>query len=1140
MEGTTMECPECQFENPQDVKFCVHCGNKLETICSKCGSSNSPAFNFCGECGYDLSKSTEPASLEANEHDTQFSESPPEETLPTRIPAEGERKHVTVLFSDLSGYTAMSERLDPEEVKEITSRIFGEISEIVDKYDGFIEKYAGDAMMALFGVPMAHEDDPIRAVKAAREIHELVDAVSPEVENRIGQPISMHTGINTGLVVTGEVNVARGTHGVAGDTINLASRLSNLAKPGEILIDVDTCRQAEGHFACEYLEETAVKGKADPVQVHKVLSQRDKPITIHRLSGLRADLVGRKVELAELSEAVENLREGRGRIFSICGAAGTGKSRLVEEFKATLDFEQIQWIEGHAYAYSQNIPYFPLIDLLNWVLHIEENDPPEKVREKVEFGIEHLVGKQEDVVPYVGGLYSLSYPEVEDVSPEFWKSRLQSAIKVILSALANKAPTIYLLEDLHWADPSFVNLLRQACLEIREPAIVLCVYRPTFSLFTGHQLSGVGKYYHEIQLQDLSRSEAQDMLESLLKTSNIPSGLKRLVQSKAEGNPFYLEELVNSLIESETLTRDNGHWRITKSISEADVSSSIHGLISGRLDRLDKETKRILQEASVIGRAFLYEILIKITELKDFIDGGLSTLERLDLIRTRALQPDLEYMFKHPLTQEVVYNGVLKKERQEIHEQIALVMEQLFQGRLPEFYETLAFHFKQGRSIHRAVDYLMKSGEKNLKRYAVEESHQYYKEAFDLLSAKPGKSKEEEGLLIDLLIKWAFVFYYLGDFKGLTDLLSDHKTLAESLDDKARLGMFYGWLGFALLSRGKNNDSYRYLCKALEIGEDVGNKQVVGYACTWLIWTCLVLGLYDDAIAYGERAQEISKFFESDHYLYLKSLGGLAHTYCYKGDRKKAFEAGKGLLEYGRRYSNNRSMFMGHIEMGFSHFISGDLPSAAEAAQRAITVSVDPFYSLGGRLLLVLSYVLSDRLREAEENVHEILNFSQKFGCEIWGTPALMSLGVITIAKGRMGEGLKMIEDARQLFLKSGNRYYLSRSESILGKIYLRMVEGAKPINLSMMAKNIGFLVKNVPFASKKAEDHFNKAIEVAKEIGAKGNLGEAYFDLGLLHKAKGRVDQARESISKAIQVFEECEADVFLKQANEALESLI
>ena len=371
---------------------------------------------------------------------------------------------------------------------------------------------------------------------------------------------------------------------------------------------------------------TTVKGKADPVQVHKVLSQRDKPVTIHRLSGMRADLVGRNVEMAELSEAVDNLRQGKGRVFSICGAAGTGKSRLVEEFKAGLDLEQIQWIEGHAYAYSQNIPYFPLVDLLNRLLHIEENDPPEKVREKVESGIESLVGKQEDVIPYVGGLYSLSYPEVKMSAPSFWKSRLQTAILAILSSLADRAPTVFFLEDLHWADPSFVELLRRACLEIRQPAIVLCAYRPTFSLFTGHQVSNIGKYYHDIQLQNLSLSVAQNMLASLLKTETIPPDLKRWVQSKAEGNPFYLEELVNSLIESETLARDNGSWKLTRSLTESDIPSSLHGLITGRLDRLEKQTKRILQKASVIGRDFLYEILKRITELEERIDGELSQL----------------------------------------------------------------------------------------------------------------------------------------------------------------------------------------------------------------------------------------------------------------------------------------------------------------------------------------------------------------------------------------------------------------------------------------------------------------------------------------------------------------------------------
>ncbi len=555
-----MRCPQCEFENPEGMKFCGECGAKLEGACPKCNFLNPPNFKFCGECGYDLNQSASDTLLQVSQDLAHSSVSISEDTPSIPISTESERKYVTVLFSDITGYTVMSEKLDPEEVKEVTSQVFGEISKIVANYDGFIEKYAGDAVMAIFGATKAHEDDAIRAVKAAKEIHHLVDLKSPEVEKRIGQSLSMHSGINTGLVVTGEVDMERGTHGIAGDTINLAARLSSIANPGEILVNADTCRQIEGYFTCEYKETTTVKGKTEPVQIHKVLSQRDKPVTIRRLSGLRSDLVGRKVEMDELSGAVKNLLQGKGRIFSICGAAGTGKSRLVDEVKAKLDMKKVQWIEGHAYAYSQNIPYFPLIDLLNRLFHINENDPSEKVRNKIESGLENLVTNQEDIIPYVGELYSLNYPGTEDISPELWKSRLQTATLAILSALAQRAPTIFFLEDLHWADPSFVEIIRRASMEIRHPAIVLCAYRPSFSLFTGHQLNSIGRYYHEIQLQDLSLSETHDMLESLLKTSNIPADLKHWVQSKTEGNPFYLEELLNSLIDANFLPRDDGNW----------------------------------------------------------------------------------------------------------------------------------------------------------------------------------------------------------------------------------------------------------------------------------------------------------------------------------------------------------------------------------------------------------------------------------------------------------------------------------------------------------------------------------------------------------------------------------------------------
>jgi class 3 adenylate cyclase len=340
-----MKCPKCHFENPERAKFCNECGSNLEIACPKCGKINPPESKFCNECGQKLEK---------------------EEVIERKEPSiEGERKQVTVLFSDLSGYTALSEKLDPEEVKEIMTQVFGEITSIVNKYDGSIQKFMGDAVVAFFGVPKAHEDDPIRAIRAAKGIHSFVEGMSPRVEQRIGGSLSMHTGINTGLVVTGQVDQDGGTTGVLGDTVNLASRLSDLAKPGEMLVGAVTYQLAEGYFIFERLEPVQVKGKAEAVQVYKVLSAKEKPLTLHRTFGLRADLIGRKAELAQLQEAVERLRQGKGGIFSICGDAGTGKTRLLEELRGALDLSKIQWREGHAYAYSQNTPYFPLVDLLN-------------------------------------------------------------------------------------------------------------------------------------------------------------------------------------------------------------------------------------------------------------------------------------------------------------------------------------------------------------------------------------------------------------------------------------------------------------------------------------------------------------------------------------------------------------------------------------------------------------------------------------------------------------------------------------------------------------------------------------------------------------------------------------------------------
>jgi class 3 adenylate cyclase/tetratricopeptide (TPR) repeat protein len=1090
-----MKCLKCQFENPEGAKFCNECGQKLEEAAQK-----------------------------------------PEPSI------EAERKHVTVLFSDLSGYTAMTERLDPEEVKEIMGQIFGKIASVVNKYDGTIEKFIGDAAVAFFGVPKTHEDDPVRAIRAAREIDKAVAFVSLQFESKVGKHLTMHTGINTGLVVTGEVTLEKGTIGVTGDTVNLASRLSGLAKPGEILVGQETYHQAEGYFDFETLEPIKVKGKSEAVKIYKVLSLKEEATKIHRLSGRRADLIGRKGEMAKLGEAINKLREGKGSILSVSGEAGTGKTRLIEDFKATLDLQNIQWREGHAYAYSQNIPYFPLIDLLNRAWRIEEGFLPEKVRERVELGINDIGVKQENVknvIPYVGSLYSLSYPEIEGVSPEYWKTHLQEAIQTVFEAFVQRKPTVICLEDLHWADPSSIDLIHFILSRFRYPALFLFVYRPPFNLLPSHLLSEMGEPYQEIRLQDLSMSEAYDMVKSLLKTKAIPVELKKFVQEKVEGNPFYLEEVMNALIETGTLIRDNGSWKLARPITESNVPSTIQGVISARVDRLEKESKQILQEASVIGRAFIYKLLLRITELKDPIDRCLDDLKALDLIRIRSLQPELEYIFKHALTQETVYSGLLKKERQAIHERIALAMEQLFRERLPEFYEALGFHFKRGSSIDRAVDYLMKAGEKSLARYAVEEADQYYEQAYQIISAKTQRTKEDASTLIDILSNWAYAFYYWGNFKKFLEVFATHEKEAASLSNDPKSVMFFGWLGLAYFVTGKMNTAYQYVVRARDMAEELGDRKGLGYALTWLSVTAAFMGKFEEGLDAGKRAVEIGKSFPSDQYLSFKGLTGIALIHMMMGDLRSAVADAQALLDYGRRHSNARSLVLGYSCMGFVHFYKGDVRSCIECCRMSIDAARDPLFGHLAKPYLGVCYLLTGRTVEAERELREVIDFDERFNIFWFAGTAHLFFAMLKIIKGQMSEGVKAIKNLRDRFFADGDIVRYLITERLLGEVYLKMVEGSGPKSFSLLARNIPFLLSNLPFADGKAQKHLKEAIRVSKEVGDKVSLGQAYLDLGLLHKKKKRTEQARKCILEAMHLFEQCEAEFNLKQASEALASL-
>jgi class 3 adenylate cyclase/tetratricopeptide (TPR) repeat protein len=1073
-----MKCPSCHSPNEEGQKYCRTCGARMRTQCPGCGNVILPSDRFCGECGLELGISKEPGKKGG------------------RILSE--RKLITSLFVDISGYTTFSERLDPEEVKDLVSTIIGEVAQIVIKYEGHIETFAGDQVMALFGVPRAHEDDPVRAVKTASEIHQVVRRLSLKVLETMGQPLWVHIGINTGLAVTGNFDFEKAAaHHIAGDAVNVASRLCTLAKPGETLVGQDTYAQAEGFFDFEPLKPVEIKGKTLPVKAYRLLSLRKLPSKRYRISGRRAALIGRQREMAVLARALASLQDGKAySVVAICGEAGTGKSRLIEEFQATLELEKITWMEGHAYASTRNISYAPLINLIKRDLAIEEEDTPGLVAAKLENRLDGLKDLQEDVAPFLGGLLSLHYPAVAKMSPEFWRSRLHRAIPLILQALAQQGPVVICFEDLHWADPLFLNFLRGAVFAQIPNVILLYSFRPPVNLFSRDEITMMGASYQEIKLQDLSVAEIQEMLASILQTAVVPADLWNFIQEKVGTNPFYVEEMINSLIESEILQSENGNWRLAGAIDASEIPTSIHAVISGRIDRLEGTVKYLLQEASVIGRTLPHEILRRLTRHPGDLNRHLEQLEDLGLLR-KSSQSEHEYEFKHALIQEVVYSGLLKKDRLALHQQIGLVMEQVFSDRLPEFYETLAFHFRHSALSPKALDYLRKSGQKSLKKYAVQESHEYYQRAFQILEQTMGDSEEEKWFLIDFLNEWAPVFYYRADFAGLRRLFLKHQAMAESLADKGLLGSFYVWLCVSLFNTGRVQESYGFNLKALEMCQNRSNTAIgMGYAN--IIWCCAELKLLEQGIQYGEEVLAHRDDLEPmDYFL---SLGGLGMIYIFKGDSQKNFELGRILVEFGESHSDLRSTVVGYICTSYGHYSAGDFAQAVAWSKKAVELSNDPIFSVWPKLVLANFFIQTEKFQEADEILREIIPFCQYLDMQYIVVWAQSLHGVVLMARGQFSRGMKMITEAVRVMTKTGRFISLYFLEFALAEVYFQMATHRRRLGFWTICKNLGFILREVPFARRKAETYLRQIIQVGHEIGASGFMqSHAALNLELL-----------------------------------------
>lgn len=1051
------------------------------------------------------------------------------------VPPRGrERRQVTVLAARAPGYLEISERLDPEDAQELADRIVEVAEDVCRRLGGRIHRFSGEELTIVFGVPHAHEDDALRGIRAALALRDGVRRIVEGLDRHDLPPLEEGCAVATGVVLAGE-GEGRSPE-IAGDTLLVARHLAARVRPGSVLADRATFRRTEGVLRFEELPPLLLEGRQEPVELYRLVAPKAVPSTVHDPGGLKTGLVGRKAEMDALGEALRGLHEGRAQVVTVRGEAGTGKSRLVQEFRSRLE-EEVGWLEGHAFPYAQDSPYFPVVDLLSRLLGVTDADSAEDVRRKVKAGLARMTRADPELEAWIGSLYELEYPELANVQPDMWRPRLHDAVFRLLSSVALERPTVILLEDLHWADSATVELIYDTIERVRQPVLLLLTYRPGFQLELGVEDLQSGPVGRDVLLGELSASEARDLVEALLGSEEPPEGLTEFVLAKAEGNPFYVEEVVNTLAESGILLRRGGSWRLSRSLEDVTVPPNVQGLILSRVDRLAPALRRTLQEASVIGRTFHEAVLREIAYDAEGLDERLAELAELGVIRGRRRMARSEYVFNHALTQEVIYGSLLRTDRRELHERIGTALERLYPGRLLEFCESLAFHFRRGECRLKAVEYLTKAGNKSWRRYALDESHRYFKEAFDLLADGRALSEHETALLLAVLNQWAIVYNHLGDYRTLADLLEEHEELARSVfrSHPVPAALFLGWLGYALQCRERLEESYGYLTEALEMAMRTGDPEAIAYVSAWTARTCVDMGRLDEALEQGRRAEEMADRLEPDAKLFRFLYSALGLAYYFRGERGPLDEVADKLLEYGERHTDLRSLLLGHVNRGCSHLVAGEFDEAITAYERGINVSVDPMYSMFAHLMLGVTHASAGHLDEAETTLTGVIEFDRRHGFDLLGTTARGMLSIVLLARGDLARGVEVAEEVLESYREHGNRYRHGLQEYMLGRVYLRLALREGSGGLAFMAKNVGFLLRNVPQAKAKAGEHLRAAVEICGEIGAKGVRGQALLDLGRLLDASGRKEEAHDALEEAVTVLEACDATAYLEEARNA-----
>ena len=843
------------------MRFCGQCTAALSLICPRCRSENPPEFKFCGQCTTPLTSGTS----KAGSAKSPVTIPNPEATLAM----DGERKTVTVLFADIKGSMELIEDLDPEEARVIVDPALKLMIDAVHHYDGYVAQSTGDGVFALFGAPAAHEDHPQRALFAALRMQADVARYAEKLRAEKGVNLQVRVGANTGEVVLREIRTGEKhtEYAPIGHSTSVAARLQALAAPGSIAISEPVRKLIEGYFALKPLGPARIKGVSEPLEIYEVTGLGPLRTRLQRSAARGySRFVGRQREMETVQHTAELAKTGHGQIVAAVAEPGVGKSRLLYEFKVK---HQSGWmvLEALSVSHGKASAYLPMIDLLHGYFAIRADDDLRTRREKVNGRIVTLDPSLEDTRAYLFGLLGLV--EVDDplagMDAQIRRQRTFEALKRILLRESLNQPLMVIFEDLHWIDDetqAFLNLLADS---IGTAKVLLMVsYRPEYS----HPWSGK-TYYTQLRLDSLGKESAGEMFDMLLgvNAGSVDDGLlelKRLVVEKTEGTPLFIEEIVQALLEDGVLVR-NGAVRLTRSPDALKIPTTVQAILASRIDRLPAAEKELLQILAVIGIEFPLKLARDVIKKPvDELNQMMNALQLAEFIYEQPAVGDVEYAFRHALTQEVAYNSVLQERRRLIHEQIGKCLETLYADSLDENLSELAYHYRRSGNTMKAVAYLVRAADQAHRRSAFSVATAYFEDALERLKSQPEGAERDRMEMA--------IYSGLGDVVlvtkgyGAADCerhLTRRRALAERLGDGTEF--FFSLVGISVLSAfrlelGKARETGENLVRLADQASDRGLQLNAHGSLAVLLW---LMGDFIGSRAHSEKG--ISLFERGEH-----------------------------------------------------------------------------------------------------------------------------------------------------------------------------------------------------------------------------------------------------------------------------------